>query len=356
MAIGLRLNRGDGGQPAQIELLKSQLAEREQAAGRVAALEAPLAELREQVRHLAVQGSERAKAEGELKESLKQVVTLSTDLQKDTHRLTTTLTRSQDRGAWGQDTFEQQLLAGGLIKGVHFTTQTSVSVEGANLRPDFLLNLPGDAQLVVDAKFPMSAYLEAEAADEAARPELLKRHAKEVVEHAKALSRKRYADHFDGPNFVVMYLPFESLWSEAMRADSNSLKQCLDVNVVPITPSTAFPLISLVLNLWQQSRLETESAELAKQATKFVDKLATMAQHLNDAGSRLNSAATAFNEFVSNFNNSFVREARKLHVHGAQVNSKLAEAKATEAKFAVAQRHDDIIDIEPVDELGDAAD
>ena len=350
-----RRTKSDSALEGQVSLLTAQLNDRQGSAEQVAGLNAALEDIRRQVKAFNEQSQSsaqaRAKSEGELQTLLNRVAATNANLQQETAKLATTLTRSQDRGAWGQDSLETQLVSAGFVKGVHFSTQASVGTEEGNRRPDFLIALPDGASLVADAKFPMAAYLQAEKVEEAARPELLKRHAKEVLEHAKALNKKHYAENFEGPSFVVMYLPFESLWSEAMRAEPGLLKQCLDLQIVPVTPSTVFPLVSLVLHLWQQSKLEQEAHALAGQATKFVDRLVKMSTELNRLGSQLNTAANTFNDFVRYFNNSFIRDAARLRDHGVVFNQSLTAATETPAEFQPAKDLEGVIDIEPADEL-----
>lgn len=352
-----RRSSGEAGLRGQIASLERLIADREAIGDTRISLETEFGNLKQTVaelRQLSETGAnERAGAEGSIKQLLTQVSETTAKIGDATTKLATSLGRSTDRGQWGQASFQSLLEGSGLQLGFHFETQHAVhDADGNRLIPDFVLRLPGNDFLLVDAKFPMAAYLRAEDTDDQQlRAQFLADHAKEVLKHAKDLADKHYTASVNGPQFVAMYLPLEALWSEALHADPTLLRKCLDHHVIPITPTTAFALLSVTQTLWRESQLTDNARAIAAAATTFVERLAKMAKVLGRASTQLNTAAGSYNEFVSYFNNSFVRDASRLHAQGVRVTKELGTVSETGAVFGEPRQFEDIIDVEPIDEL-----
>lgn len=355
LAMGLfvgRLSRS-----GEVDLLKQQLNGKDTTVTQQSQLAGELIGLKDQVQllqRLAAETSDkRTQAETELTSRLTSMQTLFTGLNAQTEKLASSLSRSQDRGTWGQDTLLAQLLNAGMNEGIHFHQQFKVNKDGGGyVQPDFVIVLPDNEFLVIDSKFPWASYQKAEeAADDAEREKYLAQHAEDLLKHAKSLKTKEYGPAASGPKFVAMYLPFESLWSEALRQKPTLLRECLDIAVVPITPTTTYSLISIAQSLWQQQLLAENAHAVAHAATKFVSRLSAMADKLTKVSDQMNAAANTYNDFVKNFNNSFVRSAKGLADHGVKFEKELKFAGETEASYSSALNQDGVIDIEPVDEL-----
>ena len=247
----------------------------------------------------------RATSTAQLAEQMRavaQATSMSTDgLRRETARLVGALGHSEVRGRWGEFQLRRLLEASGLVRDVHFTEQQSVSTDSGVLRPDVVLNLGEDKTVVVDAKVSLRAILGIEAGDPqdevaAARAQ----HAREVRNHVDRLASKEYARQFDtAPEFVVMFLPAESLLAEALACDPTLLEHAFDRNVVLATPTTLMALTRTVGHIWRQDALAANAQEVQALGRELAERLATMLGHLDKLGSALGSGVTAYNKAMA---------------------------------------------------------
>ena len=247
----------------------------------------------------------RASSTAQLSEQMRavaQATSVSTDgLRRETARLVGALGHSEVRGRWGEFQLRRLLESSGLVRDVHFTEQQSVSTDSGVLRPDVVLNLGEDKTVVVDAKVSLRAILGIEAGDPqdevaAARAQ----HAREVRNHVDRLASKEYARQFDtAPEFVVMFLPAESLLAEALACDPTLLEHAFDRNVVLATPTTLMALTRTVGHIWRQDALAANAKEVQALGRELAERLATMLGHLDKLGSALGSGVTAYNKAMA---------------------------------------------------------
>jgi DNA recombination protein RmuC len=243
----------------------------------------------------------RASSTAQLAEQMRamaQATSLSTDgLRRETSRLVGALGHSEVRGRWGEFQLRRLLESSGLVRDVHFTEQQSVSTESGLLRPDVVLHLSEDKTVVVDAKVSLRAILGIEAGDPqdevaAARAQ----HAREVRNHVDRLAGKEYARQFDtAPEFVVMFLPAESLLAEALACDPTLLEHAFDRNIVLATPTTLMALTRTVGHIWRQDALAANAKEVQALGREMAERLTTMLGHLDKLGSALGSGVTSYN-------------------------------------------------------------
>jgi DNA recombination protein RmuC len=255
---------------------------------------------------------ERAHARGALDEQLRT-------LGAQTRALAGALRQPQTRGRWGELQLRRVVELAGMTAHCDFAEQTTVPTgDGGVLRPDLVVHLPGDKQVIVDAKAPLSAFLDAyEARDESSRTAALAAHARLLREHVRRLSAKAYWDQFEtAPDFVFLFLPGEHFYSAALEADPSLLEQGARQSVLIATPTTLIALLRAVAYGWQQERVAQDAQVVAELGRELHRRLETFAEHLQRVGSRLGSAVGAYNEAVGSFEHRLLPGARKLADHG----------------------------------------
>jgi DNA recombination protein RmuC len=235
-------------------------------------------------------------------------------LHRETADLVKALRQPQARGRWGEMQLRRVVEMAGMLEHCDFDEQVSQTLEGGNrLRPDLIVHLPGGRQVVVDAKAPVEAYLEAvEAPDEAARSQALVRHARQVRDHIAALGKKAYFDQFDPtPEFVVLFVPGEAFFSAALAQDPTLIEYGAESRVIPASPTTLIALLKAVAYGWRQEALAQNAAEVAALGKELYDRLATLADHWGKVGQRLNQAVDAYNSSVGTLERRVLPSARK---------------------------------------------
>ena len=259
----------------------------------------------------------RATSAAELAEQMRAVAkatSTSTDgLRRETARLVGALGHSEVRGKWGEFQLRRLLESSGLVRDVHFVEQPTVSTDAGRLRPDVVLRLGEDKTVVVDAKVSLRAILGIEAGDPkdevaAARAA----HAREIRSHVDRLSGKEYARQFDtAPEFVVMFLPAESLLAEALACDPALLEHAFDQNVVLATPTTLMALTRTVGHIWRQDALATNAAEVQALGPELAERVVTMLKHLDRVGAALGTGVTAYNSAIASLESRVLVTGRR---------------------------------------------
>lgn len=262
---------------------------------------------------------ERAAAQAELREQVRRTAEGAESLRVEAGRLVTALRRSEVRGRWGEVQLRRLVESAGLVEHVHFTEQAHSTGEDGDpsLRPDLLVHLADGRHVVVDAKVPLSAYLEAAAAtDDAARDAALRRHAAEVMTHVDRLSAKEYWRRHDSPEFVVLFLPAESFLSSALEARPDLLERAFSRDVVLATPTTLLALLRTVAYAWRQDSAARGAAEVHALGRELHGRLATLGGHLARLGSSLDSAVEQFNRTIGSLESRVLVSARRLATLG----------------------------------------
>lgn len=303
---------------AELAAARSAAEAHAQAPERVAEAMAPV--------HTALQRLETAVARAEtgqaastttLVEQLRTVAettaTTSDGVRRETGRLARALGHSEVRGRWGEFQLRRLLETSGLIRGTHFTEQHTVSTDDGRLRPDVVLHLGEDKTVVIDAKVSLRAILAMDAdapEDEVAAARAT--HAREVRSHIDRLASKEYARQFDtAPEFVVMFLPAESLLAEALAIEPTLLEHAFDRNVVLATPTTLMALLRTVGHVWRQDALAANAREVQALGRELTDRMATMLGHLDKLGSALSSGVGAYNRTIASLESRVLVTGRR---------------------------------------------
>ena len=243
-----------------------------------------------------------------------QVATLS----ERAGSLTNALRTPHVRGRWGEAQLRNVVEFAGMVEYCDYVSQATTSTDDGTLRPDLVVRIPGGKHVVVDAKAPLSAYLDAfETSDEAQRERLFADHARQVREHVTKLSAKAYWRQFEpSPDLVVMFLPDESYLRTAHEHDPSLQEYAWSSNVILASPSTLMMLLRTVSMTWQQETIAESAREVSALGRELYKRLSTMGTHFAKLGRTLDGAVDAYNKTVGSLERQVLVQARRFEQHG----------------------------------------
>jgi DNA recombination protein RmuC len=251
-------------------------------------------------------------------ESYGALQTQVTTLSERTGSLTNALRTPHVRGRWGEAQLRNVVEYAGMVEHCDYVTQATVSTDDGTLRPDLVVRIPGGKHVVVDAKAPLAAYLDAfETSDEAKRDRHFADHARQVREHIGKLSAKGYWRQFDpSPDFVVMFLPDESYLRVAHEHDRSLQEYAWSSNVILASPSTLMILLRTVSVTWQQETLAESARDISALGRELYKRLSTMGTHFSKLGRSLEGAVDSYNKTVGSLERQVLPQARRFEQHG----------------------------------------
>ncbi|HHW51551.1 MAG TPA: DNA recombination protein RmuC [Pseudoclavibacter sp.] len=263
--------------------------------------------------------SQRAQQLGQVAEQLKQSHQADRELREITGNLLGALKSNSVRGAWGEAQLRNIVESAGLIEHVDFDTQTSVTGDQGRQRPDMILHLPGGKTLPIDAKVPFTSYILATDAnlagapdEEARRRNYLAQHVKAVRSHVDALANRAYWKALPGsPDFVVAFIPSESLLSAALEADPTLLDYAFGKRVALASPVALWSVLRTVAFAWQQDLITQDARKLFDLAQELYDRVRVVGEHADKLGRSLENAVGSYNKFVSSLETRVLVTARK---------------------------------------------
>jgi len=248
-------------------------------------------------------------------------------LRGETERLVTALRAPSVRGRWGEFQLRRVVEMAGMVQHCDFVEQSTIQGEDGRLRPDLIVRLPGGKTVVVDAKVPLSAYLDAkDARDENARRDFIQQHARQVRKHVNELSDKSYSDQLSSsPDFVVMYVPIESAFADAVQADPSLLDDAVSGNVIPAGPMTLLSLLKGAAYGWRQERIAESAEQISELGKELYNRISVMASHLSQVGEALGRATLAYNKAIGSMESRVLVQARRFKELGAAVGEDIPE-------------------------------
>lgn len=261
----------------------------------------------------------REGAHAGLKEQIRLLAASELQLQKETARLASALRSPGVRGKWGEMQLRRVVELAGMSAHCDFTEQAAGGTDDRKVRPDLLVHLPNERVLVIDAKTPLSAYLEAmEASEDGARAAKLKEHAAQVRAQVVRLSAKSYWDQFaEAPEFVVLFLPGESFFSAALQEESDLLEYAADRKVILATPTTLIALLKAVAYGWRQQRAAERAEEIRELGSELYERLRGMASEMAVLGNQLERTVQSYNRVLGAWETRAMPGARRMHELGA---------------------------------------
>jgi DNA recombination protein RmuC len=275
----------------------------------------------------------RTETDASLQQQLQQLAASQVQLSKTTGSLVQALRAPQVRGQWGEMQLRRTVEMAGMVNRVDFLEQASVdTAEGQRQRPDMLINLPNGRQVVVDSKVPLAAYLDAlEADDPAVQTARMQAHARHIREHIKGLSAKSYWTQFDNtPEFVVLFIPNETIFSAALEQDPTLIELGVDNKVILATPTTLIALLKAIAFGWQQEAIAREAKEIAALGKELYQRISVVSGHFSKLGKSLDQSVGHYNKALNSIESRLMVTARKFEALDSAAPDPLPEPQAIE--------------------------
>lgn len=300
----------------------------------------------------------RAGGQANLTKHLEMLATAHRQLEAQTQSLGQALRNPNARGRWGEFHLRRVVELAGMLEHCDFEEQVSIETNGAarsaaedgnaggggrsNARPDLVVQLPGGRQIAVDAKAPLDAYLKAtEAPDEATRKAMLQQHAKQVRRHVDQLGSRNYWSGLkESPEFVILYLPGEPFFADAIAQDPLLIERGVERKVLLAGPTTLIALLRSVAYGWQQEAMAENAATIHALGLELFERIGTLGEHFGVLGKRLDGAVTAYNQAMASFESRVCLSARRMAELGRATPEKLQPLNAIETRTRLPENPD----------------
>ncbi|MBA3581804.1 MAG: DNA recombination protein RmuC [Gammaproteobacteria bacterium] len=264
---------------------------------------------------------------GAVEQHLKSVAESQARLQQETRNLVNALRKPQVRGQWGEATLKRIAELSGMVEYCDFHEQISVDSEQGRQRPDMIVRMPDQRELIVDAKTPLDAYLSAiEAQTDADKQTFLLKHASNIRSHIKSLASKSYWSQFkNSPDYVILFIPGEQFLSAALEQDYDLMDYALSNRVILATPTTLIALLRAVAFGWRQQAVAANAEHIQQLGVELYNRLSTFTGHLSKLGRQLRSSVESYNNSVGSLENSVLPGARKFTELGVEQKKSLED-------------------------------
>ena len=355
-------SKDSAGNQALLDDYKAQLeAERTKTESAIK-LNAELMAVKDSVAKLTSQSNEanriRTEAEAKLNTTILEMRRASESIFDETKKIAGALSNSQTRGKFGEAQLELLLQGAGLREGHEYTAQRSTTDSDSSGIPDITVSMPGGSLLFIDSKFPFERFLEAFGTeDQSQRDEYLQQHTKDLMKHVEALAKRGYHKSQGSPDFVVLFVPFETLLSEALRMDPMFLEKAFKVGVTIATPTSMMALLRTIGYIFTRNKLAENADEIQKVASTFLKNITLLHTKIVAVGKAISSTSKAYEDLVPTAEKTVLAPARRIHNLGVTGDKDKLAIEYPEApgavrdlKSAELEAGDDYIDAEEVDE------
>ncbi|MXY14138.1 MAG: DNA recombination protein RmuC [Proteobacteria bacterium] len=285
---------------------------------------------------------ERKESYGSLTEHLKLINESQSELRTETQNLVQALRRPEVRGQWGELTLRRIAELAGMVNYCDFYEQQSGEEDDRRMRPDMVVRMPDQRELIVDAKTPLDAYLSAiQTRDSKEREELLHRHARHVRERMRELASKAYWNQFShSPDFIVLFIPGEQFLAAALELDPQLLEDALSNKVILATPTSIIALLRAVAFGWRQQSVAKNAEEIRTLGEELYKRLATFVEHLQKLGKNLDASVEQFNKATGSLDRQVLPGARKFDELGIEKKKEIPELKMVESSARIKDKAD----------------
>ena len=319
-------------------------------------------EMKTTVERMRVQAQEAAEkrvaSEVELKSTINEMRTASTNLFDETRKIAGALSSSQSRGKFGEAQLELLLEQAGLREGIEYEAQRSTTDADSSGIPDITVRMPGGSMLFIDSKFPFERFLDAFATeDQSLRDDFLISHTKDLLKHVEALSKRGYHKSAGSPDVVVLFLPFETLLAEALRLDPMLLEKAFKVGVTIATPTSMMALLRTVGHIFTRKKLAENADDITKVAATFLKNITLLHGKIVAVGKAINSTSKAYEDLIPTAEKTVLSPAKKISALGVAGDKAKLAIEYPEAPADVRELNnpdladaDDFIDVEVIEE------
>jgi DNA recombination protein RmuC len=365
-AIGYLLSalksKDSAGNQALLDDYKAQLEAERRKTESAITLNAELVAVKDSVSKLTTQSNEanriRTEAEAKLNTTILEMRRASESIFDETKKIAGALSNSQTRGKFGEAQLELLLQGAGLREGHEYTAQRSTTDSDSSGIPDITVSMPGGSMLFIDSKFPFERFLEAFGTeDQSQRDEYLQMHAKDLMKHVESLAKRGYHKSQGSPDFVVLFVPFETLLSEALRLDPMFLEKAFKLGVTVATPTSMMALLRTIGYIFTRNKLAENADEIQKVASTFLKNITLLHTKIVAVGKAISSTSKAYEDLVPTAEKTVLAPARRIHNLGVTGDKDKLAIEYPEApgavrdlKSAELEAGDDYIDAEEVDE------